>query len=188
LNPAFLGFCDKEQEFVDNGKKVKRKALDSEVMTKMISECSLTDLAGALVTRGRSVGRKSIVEFGWVVGLPEDGDGQPLTTTEQYFHVKYAPEGRGSATGGDSVAGKQAKRTRIVALVGNTSHLSAIWVPGLESLFHLALRCCLCAALADVVSLMVRVPRPVLGAPMTMPGLLRLSERCTQNSTSRSGA
>jgi CRISPR-associated protein Cst2 len=108
LNPAFLEFCDKEQEFVDNGKKVKRKALDSEVMTKMISECSLTDLAGALVTRGRSVGRKSIVEFGWVVGLPEDGDGQPLTTTEQYFHVKYAPEGRGSATGGDTVAGKQA--------------------------------------------------------------------------------
>jgi CRISPR-associated negative auto-regulator DevR/Csa2 len=89
LNPAFR---DKEQEFVDNGKKVKRKAVDSEVMTKMISECSLTDLAGALVTRGRSVGRKSIVEFGWVVGLPEDGDGQPLTTTEQYFHVSMLPK------------------------------------------------------------------------------------------------
>src|SRR3984893_14858970 len=77
-------------------------------MTRMISECSLPDLAGALVTRGRSVGRKSVVEFGWVVGLPEDHDGQPLTATEQYFHVKYAPEGRGAATGGDSVAGRQA--------------------------------------------------------------------------------
>jgi CRISPR-associated protein Cst2 len=107
-NPAFIEFCEKEQEFVDDGKKVKRRALESEIMTRMITDCGLTDLAGALVTRGRSVGRKSVVEFGWVVGLPEDDDGQPLTTTEQYFHVKYAPEGRGSATGGDSVAGKQA--------------------------------------------------------------------------------
>ncbi len=107
-NPAFIEFCEKEQEFVADGKKVKRKALESEIMTRMISECSLTDLAGALVTRGRSVGRKSVAEFGWVVGLPEDNGGQPLTATEQYFHVKYAPEGRGAATGGDSVAGRQA--------------------------------------------------------------------------------
>jgi CRISPR-associated protein Cst2 len=28
--------------------------------------------------------------------------------TEQYFHVKYAPEGREAATGGDTVAGRQA--------------------------------------------------------------------------------
>jgi CRISPR-associated protein Cst2 len=49
-----------------------------------------------------------VVEFGWVVGLPEDGAGQPLTTTEQYFHVKYAPEGRGAAAGDETVTGKQA--------------------------------------------------------------------------------
>jgi CRISPR-associated protein Cst2 len=108
VNPAFVDFCEKEQEFTDNGKKVKRRALESEIMTKMVSECSLTDLAGALVTRGRAVGRKSVVEFGWVVGLPEDGDGQPLTVTEQYFHVKYAPEGRGTAAGGETVSGRQA--------------------------------------------------------------------------------
>lgn len=107
-NPAFVEFCESEQEFTDNGKKVKRKALESEIMTKMISDCSLTDIAGALVTRGRSVGRKSVVEFGWVVGLPSDDDGQPLTATEQYFHVKYAPEGRGGAAGGETVAGRQA--------------------------------------------------------------------------------
>ena len=107
-NPTFVDFCEKEQEFNDNGKKVKRKALESEIMTKMVAECSLTDLAGALVTRGRAVGRKSVVEFGWVVGLPEDGDGQPLTVTEQYFHVKYAPEGRGTAAGGETVSGRQA--------------------------------------------------------------------------------
>jgi CRISPR-associated protein Cst2 len=107
-NPAFVDFCENEQEFNDSGKKVRRKALESEIMAKMISECSLTDLAGALVTRGRSVGRKSVVEFGWVVGLPADRNGQPLTVTEQYFHVKYAPEGRATAAGGETVAGRQA--------------------------------------------------------------------------------
>lgn len=108
VNPEFVDFCENEQEFTDNGRKVKRKALESEIMAKMISECSLTDLAGALVTRGRSVGRKSVVEFGWVVGLPTDDNGQPLTVTEQYFHVKYAPEGRATAAGGETVAGRQA--------------------------------------------------------------------------------
>ncbi len=108
LNQAFVDFCEKEQEFKTDGKSETRRATESEIMTKMLVECSLTDLAGALVTRGRSVGRKSVVEFGWVVGLPEDGNGQPLTTTEQYFHVKYAPEGREAAAGGETVAGKQA--------------------------------------------------------------------------------
>lgn len=75
---------------------------DTEVMTTMIRDCAATDLAGALLTDKRSVGRKSVVELGWVVGLPE------ATHTEQYLHVKYAPEGRGAATGGDTVAGRQA--------------------------------------------------------------------------------
>ena len=105
---AFVDFCEKEQEFVTNGKKEKRKAYESEVLTRILTDCSLTDMAGTLVTRGRSVGRKSVVEFGWVVGLPQDSVGQPLTTTEQYFHVKYAPEGHGAAAGGATVAGKQA--------------------------------------------------------------------------------
>ena len=108
LNQTFVDFCEKEQEFMTGGKPEKRRATESEIMTKILTDCSLTDLAGTLVTRGRSVGRKSVVEFGWVVGLPEDSNGQPLTTTEQYFHVKYAPEGREAATGGETVAGKQA--------------------------------------------------------------------------------
>ncbi len=108
LNQAFVDFCEKEQEFATNGRKEKRKATETEVMTKMLTDCSLTDVAGALVTRGRAVGRKSVVEFGWVVGLPHNSVGEPLTTTEQYFHVKYAPEGREAAAGGKTVAGKQA--------------------------------------------------------------------------------
>jgi len=108
LNQVFVDFCENEQEFKTGDKAEKRKATESEIMSKILIDCSLTDLAGTLVTRGRSVGRKSVVEFGWVVGLPEDGNGQPLTTTEQYFHVKYAPEGREAAAGGQTVAGKQA--------------------------------------------------------------------------------
>lgn len=107
-NQAFAEFCEKEREFEADGKKEKRKAYESEIMTKILTDCSLTDIAGALVTRGRSVGRKSVVEFGWAVGLPEDSTGQPLTTTEQYFHVKYAPEGREAAAGGETVVGRQA--------------------------------------------------------------------------------
>ena len=88
---AFVAFCEQ-----------KEKVPESQIMTRMLTTCAVTDLAGALVTRGRSVGRKSVAEFAWVVGLPD------VTRTEQYFHVKYAPEGRGDATGGDTVAGKQA--------------------------------------------------------------------------------
>jgi CRISPR-associated protein Cst2 len=94
-NPEFVEFC-------------KSDALDSEVMSRMLIDCSLTDIAGALVTTNRAVGRKSVAEFGWVVGLPQNSDGQSLTATEQYFHVKYAPEGRSTAAGGDTVAGRQA--------------------------------------------------------------------------------
>lgn len=89
-NPDFEKFCD------------DKKNTESDIMTRMLQECSATDLAGALVTRGRAVGRKSVAEIGWVVGLPEN------TVTEQYFHVKYAPEGRGQAAGGRTVAGQQA--------------------------------------------------------------------------------
>lgn len=102
-NPDFVEFCDKEQEFSLNGKIERRRAKDSEVVTRMLKTCALTDIAGTLVTTSRrAVGRKSTVEFGWVVGLPD------RTVTEQYFHVKYAPEGRGSATGGETVAERQA--------------------------------------------------------------------------------
>lgn len=75
---------------------------ESTILTRMLTDCSLTDVAGALVTGGRAIARKSAVEIGWVVGLPDS------TVTEQYFHVKYAPEGRGGATGGETVAGSQA--------------------------------------------------------------------------------
>ncbi|NWJ95515.1 MAG: DevR family CRISPR-associated autoregulator [Chloroflexi bacterium] len=55
----------------------------------MLHSCVIDDLAGILITAGkRSVPRKSVAEFGWVVGIPEE------VRTEQYFHVKYNPRAR----------------------------------------------------------------------------------------------
>ncbi|MDO8589507.1 MAG: DevR family CRISPR-associated autoregulator [Armatimonadota bacterium] len=71
-----------------------------EVLRQMITRCAVTDIAGALHT-DTATARKSVVEFGWVVGVPEH------TRTEQYFHVKFDPS-RASGTGTETVAGSQA--------------------------------------------------------------------------------
>jgi CRISPR-associated protein Cst2 len=60
---------------------------DAEAIDLMLETCTLDDIEGNLLTgEGRSTPRKSVVEFGWVVGVPE------VTTTDAYFHVKYARE------------------------------------------------------------------------------------------------
>jgi CRISPR-associated protein Cst2 len=60
---------------------------DAHVIEALLKRCSLDDVAGNLIAKGkRSVPRKSVAEFGWVVGLPE------VTRTESYFHVRYAAE------------------------------------------------------------------------------------------------
>jgi CRISPR-associated protein Cst2 len=60
---------------------------DAEAIDMMLDRCVLDDIEGNLLTgEGRSTPRKSVVEFGWVVGVPE------VTTSDSYFHVKYATE------------------------------------------------------------------------------------------------
>jgi len=74
---------------------------DSAAIDALLRKCALDDVAGNLVASGnRSIPRKSVVEFGWVVGLPE------VTRTESYFHVRYASE-RGSQRGGEEEAQRQ---------------------------------------------------------------------------------
>ncbi|GIK56918.1 MAG: CRISPR-associated protein DevR [Chloroflexota bacterium] len=64
---------------------------DADSLTKMLQTCAMDDMLGNLITAGaKSLPRKSVVEFGWVVGLPE------VTRSDSYFHVKYANE-RGKA-------------------------------------------------------------------------------------------
>ncbi len=92
-----------DKDFVEAARN--HNGSNSELLTRLLTSCSLTDMAGALFVDA-ALPRKSCVEFGWVVGLPADGTGQPLTATEQYFHVKYAAE-RGAAAGGETTVGKQ---------------------------------------------------------------------------------
>lgn len=68
---------------------LKTKPTQVQVLDKLIQDCAISGLEGVLVTEGGfSAPRKSVVEFSWVVGIPE------VTRTEQYFHAKYVPDKR----------------------------------------------------------------------------------------------
>jgi CRISPR-associated protein Cst2 len=79
----------------------KNKEGNSAILRYMLERCAVTDVAGTLFAE-KAAARKSCVEFGWVVGLPE------RVVTEQYFHVKYDPQSRERSAGGESVEGTQA--------------------------------------------------------------------------------
>jgi CRISPR-associated protein Cst2 len=71
---------------VDAAKKVATSR-DAELIDYAINTCALTDVAGILVTgNNKSTPRKSLVEFGWMVGLPS------ITKTESFLHTKYVPD------------------------------------------------------------------------------------------------
>ncbi|MCG8352766.1 MAG: DevR family CRISPR-associated autoregulator [Chloroflexales bacterium] len=75
-------------DFVNNdeAKKFGGQA-DPQLMDYIIQSCALTDAAGILVTaNNKSTPRKSLVEFGWTVGVPE------ITKTESYLHTKYVAD------------------------------------------------------------------------------------------------
>ena len=60
---------------------------DADILDKLLQTCAMDDIEGILITEGkRSVPRKSVVEFGWVEGVPG------AVETDSYFHVKYAAE------------------------------------------------------------------------------------------------
>src|SRR5579885_1444407 len=70
------------------------KETNEQILDLVIRQCAMDDTEVILITVGnRSTPRKSTIEFGWVVGLPE------VTRTESYFHVKYDPAGRGAGSG-----------------------------------------------------------------------------------------
>jgi CRISPR-associated protein Cst2 len=62
---------------------------DAETLDELLCVCAMDDIEGILITEGgRSIPRKSVVEFGWAIGLPETRDGH----NQSFFHVKYATE------------------------------------------------------------------------------------------------
>ncbi len=74
-------------------------APDSEVLSAALRRCVVDDLEGVLITNKAkkwSIARKSVVEFGWVVGRPAS------TRTDSFFHVKYDPKERGKGSGDET--------------------------------------------------------------------------------------
>src|SRR5690606_33884666 len=63
------------------------KPTQIQIVDRLLS-CALDDIEGNLITENQSTPRKSVIEFGWAVVLPD------AVTTEQYFHVKYDPDRR----------------------------------------------------------------------------------------------
>jgi CRISPR-associated protein Cst2 len=56
------------------------------VLDALIQRCVIDDIAGLLVTQGnRNAPRRSVVQFGWTVGIPE------RVRTGRYTHVKLVP-------------------------------------------------------------------------------------------------
>lgn len=101
-----LSLCQSCQKFNTNRinadedfiKKASKN--DAEFIDQMLQTCAIDDVAGVLVTQGRSTPRKSISEFGWVLGLPD------TVSTGSYFHAKYASE-RGAEKRAEDAEGQQ---------------------------------------------------------------------------------
>ncbi|MEJ5308653.1 MAG: DevR family CRISPR-associated autoregulator [Anaerolineae bacterium] len=68
-------------------KALENAKSDPAKLDVILQQCAVTDMEGILVTSGGlSLPRKSVVEFGWVVGVPE------YVETDTYFHVKYVSD------------------------------------------------------------------------------------------------
>jgi CRISPR-associated protein Cst2 len=67
-----------------------RSLKDVETLDELLRTCAMDDVEGILITEGgRSIPRKSVVEFGWAIGIPDETrDGH----NQSFFHVKYATE------------------------------------------------------------------------------------------------
>lgn len=84
-----------DQEFLGR----TRGLSDAATIDELLKTCAIDDVEGILITEDRrSVPRKSVIEFGWVVGVPE------YVETDSYFHVKYASERGGERRTADREA------------------------------------------------------------------------------------
>ena len=70
-----------DKDFINEYKSKK----NHEVVEGLIKKCVVDDLEGILVTEANTP-RKSVVEFGWITGIPEK------VKTDSYFHVKYVKD------------------------------------------------------------------------------------------------
>jgi len=94
-DPDFQNQAGKQKRIKVDGKdKFTFELTDSQAIDLMVAKCVVDDLAGNLVTQkgdlnpreARSLPRKSVMEYGWVTGIPN------ATFTDSHFHVKYVRE------------------------------------------------------------------------------------------------
>lgn len=75
-----------DQGFLQRTKPLK----DAEALNELLRTCAMDDIEGILITEGgRSLPRKSVIEFGWAIGIP---DATRVGHNQSFFHVKYASE------------------------------------------------------------------------------------------------
>lgn len=94
LNPNRISKDDFEAYFKSN--KSNKNESSADIVSAMIDVCTVCDTHGVLITdkignnkNSSNTPRKSIVEFGWTVGLPNK------TNTESYIHAKFVSDAAG---------------------------------------------------------------------------------------------
>lgn len=73
-------------DLIKNGIKEDSLKKQEQLMDAVIKTCALSDIAGAMITGIGNFARKSVMEFGWLIALPEANE------TDNYFHVKFVPD------------------------------------------------------------------------------------------------
>lgn len=89
----------------DLGKRfTKGDYSDKDVVDALIELCVVDDTHGVLVTKigsnNKNVPRKSTVDFGWTVGIPD------MNNTESYIHTKLVPDAGSKKSGEGSNEGQ----------------------------------------------------------------------------------
>lgn len=90
------------------GLDFKKKDSNSNFTDKMVQTCIIDDTQGILITEittkegkeKKNLARKSAIEFGWLIGIPEKVDGK------SYFHVKLNPDNPEKGSGSESNLGQ----------------------------------------------------------------------------------
>ncbi len=120
-----------ETSKVFNSNRILKKDLkeqnasnDESYNDAIIKTCALSDVAGAMITEKNNISRKSIIEYGWLLALPEANE------TDSYFHAKFVSDAKakksdtnkndssGSGNEGQNIFHRPAN-SGIYAFVGN---------------------------------------------------------------------
>jgi CRISPR-associated protein Cst2 len=101
LNPNRISKSDFENYFEKDKKRKNESSAD--IITAMIDICTVCDTHGILITdkigenkNSSNTPRKSTVEFGWTVGIPNK------TNTESYLHTKLVTNAGSTETTGSN--------------------------------------------------------------------------------------